>query len=167
MDERWRIVARVREARARLAANEAAQHRGAEARAQAALDQARRLQAHYEEVAAQASAAAAAVHASDCSEVCFTAAEAQVLLSYAVGARLKAQEAAAPIRRAQLVCQRAQAAADEAGGKSRRAAQRREAVVSHWQENLRTARRHRIEREDEALVEERSGNTHGATDGGQ
>jgi hypothetical protein len=152
MDDRWRILARVRDLRARLASNEAARRRHIQARAQAALEQALRLQAHYEELAAQASAAA-----SPGGQGQFSAAEAQVLLSYAVGARLRAQDAMGRVRRAQLVCQHATIAADEASESYRRAATRREAVVSRWQERLRIALRKERERQDETLVEDRSG----------
>ena len=155
MDERWRILTRVRELRARLASNEAARRRQVQARAQAALDQAIRVQAHYQELALQASAAASLY---DSGEARCSAAEAQVLLSYAVGARLKAQEAMGPVRRAQLVCQHAQTAAVEATETYRRAENRRETVVSCWQERARAALRLERERQDEALVEDRSGN---------
>jgi hypothetical protein len=166
MDERWRILARVRDLRARLASNEAARRHQIQARAQAALEQALRLQAHYEVLAEQASAAAS-LCAPDSGEARFSAAEAQVLLSYAVGVRLRAQDAMGPVRRAQLVCQHAQAAAEEARENHRRAANRREAVISRWQERLRAALRWERERQDEMLVEDRSSNAHALRDGGQ
>lgn len=166
MDESWRILARVRELRARLASNEAARRREVQARAQAALDQALRVQAHYQELALQASAAAS-LYATDNGEAGFSAAEAQVLLSYAIGARLRAQEAMGPVRRAQLVCQHAQAAAAEANESYRQAENRRETVISRWQERARAALRRARERQDESLVEDRSSAASSARNGEQ
>jgi hypothetical protein len=165
MDERWRILTRVRELRARLASTEAARRRQVQARAQAALDQAIRVQAHYQELALQASAAAS-LYATDSGEARRSAAEAQVLLSYAIGARLKAQEAMGPVRRAQLVCQHAQAAAQEATETYRRAENRRETVVSRWQERARAALRLERERQDEAVIEDLSSNAAATREGG-
>ena len=165
MNDRWRIVARVRDLRARLASNEAAQHRQAQARPEATLEQTRRLQAHYERLAAQASSLAGSLHDVDRGEARFSASEAQILLAYAVAARRRAQEAMVPIRRAQLSCQRARAAADEAAEKCRRALVRREAVDSQWRESARAAERSKLERADEALAEDRSSNPRAATGG--
>jgi hypothetical protein len=166
MDERWHTLARVRDLRARLASNEAARRDQIQARAQAALEQALRLRAHYEVLAEQAGAAAS-LYATDSGEVCFSAAEAQVLLNYAAGVRLKAQDAKGPVRRAQLVYQHTQAAAEEARENSRRAANRREAVVSRWQEHLRAGSRRDRERRDEMLVEDRSTHAYALRDGDQ
>ncbi|HEY6926294.1 MAG TPA: hypothetical protein VI653_22610 [Steroidobacteraceae bacterium] len=164
MDERWHILTRVRELRARLASNEAARRRQVQAHAQAALDRAIRVQAHYQELALQASAAAS-LYSMENSEARCSAAEAQVLLSYAIGARLKAQEAMGPVRRAHLVCQHAQSAADEATQTYRRAENRRETVVSRWQKRARAALRLERERQDEALVEDLSSNAAATRDG--
>lgn len=153
MDDRWRILIRVRDLRARLALNEVAQQRRAQARAQATLDEVRRRQAGYEAQAREASAALAAP-GHDGSDATFSAAQAQVLLSYATLARLKAQEAAAPIRRAQVQCQRAQEAADEARTRYRHETDRHAALYSQWRTRSQVARRRQLEREDEVLADE-------------
>ena len=158
MDDRWRTLIRVRDLRARLALNEVSQQRRAQARAQATLDEARRRQAHYEEQANQASALLMAQ--SHGGGATFSAAQAQELQSYAVGARLKVQEAAAPIHRAQVQCQRAQEAADEARAKYLHEAGRKEVAHSQWRTRLQAAQRRLLECEDEALAEARVGTCH-------
>jgi|HubBroStandDraft_4_1064222.scaffolds.fasta_scaffold105317_2 hypothetical protein len=159
MDSRWRILVRVRELRARVASNEASQRRRASARAELALDQATRLQARYEAQAAHASALASIAEPGRTGEEQLNAWQAQQMLSYAAGARLKAQQSAAPVRRAQLVCERAIAAAEEAGLAARRANTRRETILSTLRARQRTAKRRQLEREQEALMEERIGGT--------
>jgi len=148
MDSRWRILVRVRELRARVASNEASQRRRASARAELALDQATR-----------ASALASIAEPGRTGEEQLNAWQAQQMLSYAAGARLKAQQSAAPVRRAQLVCERAIAAAEEAGLAARRANTRRETILSTLRARQRTAKRRQLEREQEALMEERIGGT--------
>jgi hypothetical protein len=156
VDDQWRILTRVRDLRARLALNEVSQRRQAEARAQAGLDQALRRQAQYEQLAVQVSVSlAAALRERD--GAVFSAEQAQQLLSYATGARLRAREAATPVRRAKMQCERAQAAGDEARARYWREAQRRDAVYSKWWEQMTKQQRLRLEREDEARAEERVG----------
>jgi|SRR5581483_9251729 len=167
MDERWGILARVRGMRARLALNEAARRGQVEARARAALEQTQRVQAYYTELAVQASAAASLYGSGGGNEPTFSAADAQVLHSYVTGARLKAQESAGPVRRAQLVFEHAQTAADEARQNHRRAADRHETVVSRWKENLRVESRRRSDREDETSLESLSARALAARDDGQ
>jgi hypothetical protein len=157
MDERLRILARVREVRVRLAATESTRRRLIEARAQAALEEVLRLRAHYENVIAQASIASSLCASHD-DEARFGVAEAQSLLNYALSARLKAEEAVGSIRRAQLVCQHAEASADEARGSYLRATGRHEKVLSKWREHLMATRGRRYERQDETLIEDRSSN---------
>lgn len=156
MDDRWRILTRVRDLRARLALNEVTQRRQVEARAQASLDQAVRRQAQYEQLAMQISESLATrLRAGD--EAALSAEEAQQLLGYATGSRLKAREAATPIRRAKMQRDRARAVADEARAGYRREAERRDAVYSKWQEAVKIQQRLRLEREDEVHAEERVG----------
>jgi hypothetical protein len=156
VDDPWRILTRVRDMRARLALNEVAQRRQAEARAQAGLDQALRIQAQYEEQAVQVSASlVSALREGDAAV--FSAEQAQQLLSYVSGARLKAREAATPVRRAKMQCERTKAAADEAREDYWREARRQDTVNSKWREAVRIQQRLRFEREDEAHAEERVG----------
>jgi hypothetical protein len=156
MDERWRILTRVRDLRTRLAMNEMVRERRAQARAQAALEQARTRKTQLEE---QASWASGLLADRSCvpGEDVYDATQAQQLLDFVASARLKAQAAAAPIRRAQLQSARAEEAVAEASAKYRREAGRKEAVESQWQENLRVARRLQVEREDATRAEERVG----------
>ena len=156
MDERWRILTRVRDLRTRLAMNEVVRERRAQARAQAALEEARTRKTQLEE---QATWAIGLLADRSCvpGEAVYGATQAQQLLDFAAGARLKAQVAAAPVRRAQLQCARAEEAVAEASAKYRREAGRKEAVESQWQEKLRVARSLQVEREDAARAEERAG----------
>ena len=154
MDDQWRILTRVRDMRARLALNEVSQRRRVEARAQAGLDQALRRQAQYEQLAVQVSVSLA-TRLREGNGAVFSAEQAQQLLSYATGARLKAREAATPVRRAKMQHDRAQAAADEARASYWREAQRRDAVFSKWQEEVKIQRRLQLEREDSVRAEER------------
>jgi len=156
MDDPWRILTRVRDMRARLALNEVSQRRQAEARAQAGLDQALRIQAQYEEQAVQVSASLAS-RLREGDEAVFSAEQAQQFLSYVTGARLKAREAATPVRRAKMQCERTKAAADEARESYWREAKRQDTVNSKRREAVRTQQRLRFEREDEARAEERVG----------
>lgn len=156
MDDRWRILTRVRDLRTRLALNEVTQRRQVEARAQAGLDQALHRQAQYEQLAVQISESLAArLRAGDGAVV--SAEQAQQLLGYATGARLKAREAATPVRRAKMQRDRARAVADEARASYRREAQRRDAVNSRWQEAVKLQQRVQLVREDEVRAEERVG----------
>jgi hypothetical protein len=156
MDERWRILIRIRDLRARAAMNEVIRERRGQARAQAALEQARTRQAQLEQ---QATSAIGLLVERSCTpgEAVYEAMQAQQLLDFAAGARAKAQAAATPVRRAQLQCARAQEGVAEASAKYWRAAERKDAVQSRWQEELRVARRLQVEREDAARAEERAG----------
>ena len=156
MDERWRILTRVRDLRARLALHEVMQRRQVEARAQAGLDQAVRCQTQYERLAVQITEALAA-RLREGGGAVFSAEQAQQLLGYATGARLKAREAATPVRRATMQRDRARAGANEARAGYRREAQRRDAVYSKWQEAVKIQQRLRLVREDEMHAEERVG----------
>jgi hypothetical protein len=157
VDSRWQILTRLRELRARVASNEALQRRRASTRAQVALDHARQLQASYEAQATEASALASMCDPKRGHQMHLSAWQAQQLLSYAAGARSKVLQSAAPIRRAQLVCERTAVAADEAGRAARRASARRESVFSALRAKQRSAQRRQLEREHEALVDERWG----------
>jgi hypothetical protein len=156
VDDRWRILTRVRDLRTRLAQNEVTQRRQVEARAQAGLDQALRRKAQYEQLAVRISQSLAA-RLREGDETVFSAEQAQQLLGYATGARLKAQEAATPVRRATMQRDRARFVADEARAAYRREAQRRDAVNSKWQEAVKVQQRLQLGREDEARAEERVG----------
>jgi len=158
MDERWRILTRIREVRARLALNEVTNQRRSQARAQANLEQARKVKAQLEEQA-ERGVRLLAFRAQQArpGEETFDAAQAQGILNFVAASRLQAQQAAAPVRRAQMQCDRAQAAVEEASSKYRQEAVRQEAVDSRWQTMVRTARRLQLEREDETCIEERNG----------
>jgi hypothetical protein len=156
VDDQWRILTRVRDLRARLALNEVSQRRQVEARAQAGLDQALSRQAQYEQLAVQVSESIAA-RLREGDGVVFSAEQAQQLLGYATGVRLKAREAATPVRRAKMQRDRAQAAADEARASYWREAQRRDTVYSKWREAAKIQQRLRLVREDEVRAEERVG----------
>lgn len=152
MDENWRILARVRELRVRLTLNEVAQRRQTLERVQATLQEARLHQSQLERRVAEASDLLAG-----CSAGVFIAAHAHDLLTYAAGLRVQAQEAATPVRRAQLQYERARAAASEAGAKFRQEAARRDVIDSQWQAWSRTCQQRELEREDEMRAEERAG----------
>lgn len=156
MDDRWRTLTRVRDLRTRLALNEVSQRLQVEARAQAGLDQALRRQAQYEQLAVKISESLVARLQGDDGTV-FSAEQAQQLLGYATGARLKAREAATPVRRAKMQRDRAHAVADEARASYRREAQRRDAVNSKWREAVKMQQRLQLVREDEVCAEERVG----------
>jgi len=153
MDNRLHILNRVCCLRARIALNEVSQRRQVQAQAQATLEHARARQTQYEKRADQMSALLAA---QSLDGTCLSAAQAQELLNYATAARLKAQEAATPIRRAQLQLERARVAADEAGAKYRREATRLEATQLQCKDSARLALRVQAEREDQARAEERA-----------
>jgi len=140
----------------RLAMNEVSRERRAQARAQAALEQARTRKTQLEE---QATGAIGVLADRSCvpGEVVFDATQAQQLLDFAASARLKARAAAAPVRQAQLQCVRAQEGVAEASAKYRREAGRKKAVESQWAQKLRDARRLQVEHEDAAYAEERTG----------
>lgn len=156
MDDRWHVLTQVCDLRVRLALNEVSLQRQARSRAQGVLDQMLRRKAQYEEQATQVSGMLAAGSRSG-DDVLFTAAQAQELLNYARGARLKAQETATPIRGAQLQWQRTQTAVDEAMARYRREAGRREGISSQWRATLKDAQRLRLEREEEVRAEEHAG----------
>jgi hypothetical protein len=165
MDNRLSTLNRVRALRARIALNEVSQRRQAEAQSQAALEYARHRQAQYEERADQMSALLAA---QSLDGACLSAAQAQDLLCYATAARLQAQEAATPIRRAQLQLERARVAADEARSRYRRAATRLEVTQLQWKDSVRSALRLQAERDDQSGAEERASAAQAAAlDGGR
>lgn len=158
MDERWRILTRIRAVRARLALNEVTRERRVRARAQANLEQARDVKARYEEQAAQGvQLLASQSQQAQAGQGTFDAAQAQDILNFVTASRLRAQQAAVPVRRAQIQCDRAQTAVDAASSKYRQEAARKEAVDSRWQTLVRTARRQRLEREDASCAEDLSG----------
>jgi hypothetical protein len=134
--------------------NEVVREHRAQTRAQAALEQAHTRKTQLEE---QATWASGLLADRSCvpGESVYSATQAQQLLDFAAGARLKAQTAAAPVRRAQLQCARAEEGVAEARAKYRREAGRKEVVESQWQEKLRVARRLQVEREDAIRTEER------------
>jgi hypothetical protein len=158
MIDDWRILTRVRDLRAKLAFNEASQKLQIQSRALAAFEQSRRRQAQFSEQAAHAHILSSSLYAEDGGDLSFTAAQAQDYLSCALGARLKAQEAAIATLRAQLVYQRARDAAAEVREKYRRALARRETVASHHRRSSRIALRRQVDLEDESLAEERLNN---------
>jgi hypothetical protein len=153
MDECWRVLARIRDLRARLAQQEVLRQRQIQARARAVLQEAQHSQERYEQQSSQARALLAA-RVDPGSDTTVSAAEAQQLLSHVLGTRLRAQEAKTPIRRAELQCQRAREAVDEAGAQHRREVERREAVQSQWRSRVKVARRRAIEREDQTVSDE-------------
>jgi hypothetical protein len=156
VDDRWRVLTRVRDVRARLALDEVVRQRKLRARAQATLDQARQRKELLEAQAAQASRMVAGV-AGEGGNSTFDAARIQMLLDFAAGTLAQARQETAPIRRAQWQCDRTQEAVDQASAKSRHEAQRRETVNSHWQKLSRAARRSRLEREDENCADDHVG----------
>jgi hypothetical protein len=156
MDERWRMLTRIREVRTQLALNEAMRARRAQRRAQGALDQARTRQTQFNEQAERA-VGAIAQRADTPDQAVYEARQAQELLGFAAALRSRAREAAVLVRRAQLQCARVQEAVAEADTKYRREAGRRDAVQSQWQERLRAARRQQLGREEAARIEERTG----------
>jgi hypothetical protein len=155
MTDHWQILTRVRDLRAKLAFNEASQKLQIQSRALAAFEQSRRRQAQFSEQAARAHILSSSLYEKDEGDLTFTAGQAQDYLSCALGARLKAQEAAIATLRAQLVYQRARDAAADVREKYRRALARRETVASHHRRSSRIALRRQVEQEDETLAEER------------
>jgi hypothetical protein len=153
MDDRWHTFNRVRALRARIALNELSQRRRAQANALAALENACHRRAQYE---ARVDQMGAMLAAQSLDGGCLSAAQAQELLNYAAAARLKAQEAATPIRRAQLQFERARVAADDASSQYRREAARLEATQLHLKDSARSALRLQAERDDQSRAEERA-----------
>ncbi|MGH8239424.1 MAG: hypothetical protein ACREXP_20740 [Steroidobacteraceae bacterium] len=147
-----RELVRVRELRERLAQNEASRLLEETAKAQAAVADARNHQELYIRQAAHASMLASG--AAGQSE--FSAADAHWLLDSAAGARVKAREAVALIRRAELVRQRAQEASDAASREYRRLALRHETVARRSQQVRREQLRRKLDREEETLIEEQA-----------
>jgi hypothetical protein len=154
MDDRWQKLIRVRDLRTRVALSEVTGRRLIQARARTTLEHARNVQAQYEQEAADTSALLTS-RSIEGGEI--SAAHAQELLRYATGLRLKANEATAPIRRAQLQYDRARVAADEASEGYRREAGRRETIYSQWRVAERADRRLKEEREDQSGAEDRAG----------
>ena len=158
MDKRWHVLTRVREVRTRQALNEVTRERRTQARAQANLEQARNVKAGFEQQAAQGmELLAAQSQPAAVGESTLDAAQAQAILNFVKASWLRARQAEAPIRRAQIQCDRAPTAGDEASSKYRQAASREEAVESRWETMQRTARRLQLEREDVEVAEDVSG----------
>jgi hypothetical protein len=153
MNDRWHTLLRVRDLRAQLAHSELSQRRHIETQAWLDLEHARRQHAQLEERALKMSALLAA-RALD--NGTFNAAEAQELLRYATGNRLKAQQAATPVRRAQLQFDRAREATEAAGARFRQEARRRAAVESRREAAARSDLRRRTEVDEELRAEERA-----------
>ena len=156
MDERWRILTRVRDIRTRVALYAVMRERRAQARAQATLQQALQRQAELEEQATWA-AGLLAERSGATGEAVYAARQAQELLDFVATVRVKAREAAAPVRRAQLQYAHTQEGVAELSAKYWHEAGRKQAVESRWRAELRAGRRLQEEREDEAGVEERTG----------
>ena len=156
MDERWRMLTRIREVRTQLALHEAMRARRAQRRAQAALDQARTRQTQFNEQAERV-VGTLAERAGTPDEAVYEARQAQELLGFAAALRSRAREAAVLVRRAQLQCTRVQETVAQANAKYRREVGRQDAVQSQWQQKLRTARRQQLGREEAARIEERTG----------
>lgn len=150
-----RDVLRVRTLRLALAGNEAVRLRGAVVRAERAIAEAHRQQAARELEAATA--------ASSFDQACgkgalpFTGEDASRRMALVTAARMKVREAAAQIRRAELVLRRATEEADEASDAYRRQLMRRDAVKLRAVEHERGARLRRIDRDEQVLLDERIG----------
>lgn len=150
-----RDILRVRNLRLALAANEAARLRGSVVRAERAIAEARRQQAAREREAEAA--------ASSFDQACgkgalpFTGADAATRMAVVTAARLKVREAAAQIRRAELVLRRATEEADEASETYRRQLIRCDALKSRACERESEARLRRSDRDEQVLLDERIG----------
>jgi hypothetical protein len=156
VDERWRMLTRIRQVRAQLALNEAMRARSSQRRAQAALEQARTRQTQLREQAERA-VGTLAEGTDTPGEAFYEAGQAQQLLGFVAALRSRAQEAAVQVRRAQTQCARAQETVSGANTKYRREAGRRDAVQTQWQERLRAARRQELGREEATRLDERNG----------
>ena len=156
MDERWRILTRVRDVHTRVALNKLMQERQAQARAQANLHQAQERKSRLEMQALEASLMVAAAAAGDGAPV-FSAAQIQGTLDFAAGARAQARQMTIPIQRAQLQLDRTSQAVDQASQKYRQEAARKETIESEWRKMLQSSRRQRLEREDANVTDERAG----------
>jgi hypothetical protein len=156
VDDRWSILARVRDVRARAALNKLMQERQARARAQAKLQQVMERRMQLEKQAKEASLLVAAATLEAGAEE-LTAAQIQAILDFADGARVQARQMTIPIQRAQLQYDRTREAVDRASMKYRQEAARKETVHSHWDKMLQASRRLRLERADTNVSEERAG----------
>jgi hypothetical protein len=154
--ERLRYVARVRDLRAQLAGREALMRRQKQARAEAAVEEARRLLAEHEEQAARL-AVWVSPETIGGRETSFSAADANLVLSYVAGVRLQLREDLAAIRRAELMRERARTGSDEARAEYRQAVLRKQHVESQRQRTLQTLRHKDVEREEESLADEQVG----------
>jgi hypothetical protein len=154
--DKWRILTRVRDIRVRAALNDVTQERRAQARAAEALEQARQHKAQLEDTVLRARRLLTPQSDEDGQPV-FNAVQAQDILGFMAGTRVRAVEAGTAIRRAQLQCARAQESVDQASARYRREASRKEAVASHWQKLSRAARRVSLDREDASAAEDRAG----------
>jgi hypothetical protein len=147
-----RDLCRVRDLRARLAQLEVARLRQALHQAAAELAAARRQKSLHEDSIHGArrrfSEARGEVNAA------FAAAEAQALVAFTAGARIRAHEAGVQARRAARANEQAEADADEAFQAYRALRLRRDAVADELARQLRKVRRMRMEREDEAMAED-------------
>lgn len=147
-----REVLRVRELRARLAQHEALRTRQALARAEGMVVEVHRRKEAHEQLAEQAAAMASGTV--DDSGARVLAGEAHRLLEFAMGARFKAREGVALIRRAELVRERAQEEAEVSGDEYRRLALRRETVSLQSRHRQRAMFVRQREREEETRSEE-------------
>jgi hypothetical protein len=154
MDDRWQSLLRVYELRVRQASSETAYRRQVQTRAQATLRETHRLKEGYDDLAIRTSAAVA-LQLQDPTALSSSGLDAQMLLSYAAGVRIKVQEATASIHRADLICKQAKLAVDEARKKYYQAAARREKVHTHVQASLRAALLRRSTRHEETLIDDR------------
>jgi len=158
MDERrelehLRYLARIRDLRAQLAAREALMRQQKQSRAEAAVEEARRLHAEHEEQAARLGNWAS-TEAAGRDGTSFSAAHAHLLLSYVAGARLQVRADLATIRRAELMRARACTSSDEARAEYREAVVRQRNVESQRLRRLQTLRQKDLEREEETLADE-------------
>lgn len=141
-------IVRAREVRVRLAQIEALRLRHALLRAEIALADARGIKAGHEARIDEAGAPAA--------EHGFTVAEAQGRLAFAAGMRIQIREAEVHMRRANLARERVQDECDEASRHYRELLVRRETLISELARQRRKVRLRRLEREDEAMTEDRA-----------
>lgn len=150
-----RDVLRVRSLRLALAGNETVRLRGAVVRAERTIAEAQQQQAARE----QEAAAAASSFDQACGEgaLPFTGEDASRRMALVTAARMKVREAAAQIRRAELVLRRAAEEADEASEAYRRQLIRCDAVKLRVVEREREARLRRSDRDEQVLLDERIG----------
>lgn len=145
------VVLRARALRATLAQNEVTRQRQSLARAEAAVEAARQRKAAHEEQAAQAGAM---LFGSGNGAEPLLAGEMHRLLDFAAGARFKAAECVALVRRADLARARVQEDCDAAREESRRHALRHASVATTVARTQGIEQRRRLEREGESAAED-------------